>query len=409
MITRPLSKKTSFFLTATALMASCGAPNQKETHENEQTVWVDTHNDVLSGTVLKGYDISARLDTGNTDLVRLKEGGIGLQIFSVFGGEAYTGRKGFDYANQQIDSLYSIAQRHPDKLGVAHTVQQAKEIIQDGKIAGMLGLEGGHMIDNSLDNLDSLAKRGIVYMTLTWNNSNEWATSSADEEDPDKQLQWKGLTNFGKQVVQRMNELGIAVDVSHVGEKTFYDVIEVSKLPVLASHSNARALCDVHRNLTDDQLKAIANTDGVVCVTFYAPFLDDQYRNRIEEAMALHPDLVDSLQIAGHRSTDRLTEAFLSARPHLADDLTVPIAKLIDHIDHIVGVVGIDHVGIGSDYFGFYTYLYPKGIEDVTGYPALTQALSERGYSTSEIEKIMGVNVLRVLDHNRQKTKWRKR
>ncbi|WP_257668111.1 dipeptidase [Parapedobacter tibetensis] len=380
------------------VLLSCGESPNKQSH----TMVVDVHNDVLSGAVLKGYDVSTHLDTGNTDLVRLKSGGVGLQVFAVFGDQRYTGKKGFDYASRQIDSLYSIAQRHHDKIGVAHTVPEAREIVAQGKIAGMIGLEGGHMIGENLDNLDSLAKRGLVYMTLTWNNSNTWATSSADEEDVDKKLEWKGLTDFGKAVIARMNELGIAVDLSHVGMQTFYDTIEASKLPVLASHSNARSLCDVHRNLTANQIKAIANTGGVVCVTFYAPFLDDTYGERIEQAMELHPEVVDSLKAAGVDTKDQLIAAFLSARPLVGDELRPPISRVVDHIDHIVAVAGIDHVGIGADYFGLSTFPYPKGMHDVTGYPLLAQALADRGYTEEEVNKILGMNVLRVLDENIQ-------
>jgi len=380
------------------VLASCGELSKRKA----EPIVVDAHNDVLSGAVLKGFDISVLLDTGNTDLVRLKAGGVGLQIFAVFGDQRYTGSQGFSFANRQIDSLYALARRHRDKIGVAHTVQQAKAMIAEGRIAGMVGLEGGHMMGEKLDNLDSLARRGVVYMTLTWNNSNTWATSSADEDDPDKRLEWKGLTDFGKQVVRRMNELGMAVDVSHAGEKTFYDVIAVSKLPILASHSNARALCNVHRNLTDHQISAIAKTGGVVCVTFYAPFLDDTYNQRIEKAMQRYPLVVDSLKAAGYDSHDRLTAALLSVKPDLGDELRPPIGRVVDHIDHIVSVAGIDHVGIGSDYFGLATFPYPDGLRDVTGYPRLAQALADRGYSSEDVTKILGANVLRVLQDNIQ-------
>lgn len=353
---------------------SCGQNSKtKENTQNEnagsakqvEIILVDTHNDVLSGTVLKGLDISNRLDTGNTDLVRLQEGGVNLQVFAVFGGPKYVGPYGFDYANEQIDSLYAIASRNSDRFGVARTVDDARTLIAEGKIAGMIALEGGHMLDDKIENLDSLIRRGIVYMTLTWNNSNSIASSSAEEEDPEKADQPKGLTEFGKEVIRRMNEAGAVVDLSHVGERAFYEVIETSTLPVMASHSNARALCDVHRNLKDAQIRAIAETGGVVCVTFYAPFIDNKYKDD------------------GEPGAPR-----------------VPIDRLIDHIDHIVELVGVDHVGIGSDFFGLSSLPYPEGLETASDYPRLIDALIQRGYSDDDVRKIAGENVLRVLEAN---------
>lgn len=385
------------FLLAT-LLISCSQSSKAPNADNKILV-ADAHNDVLSGTVLKGYDISLRLEEGNTDLVRLKEGGVDLQIFAAFGNDSYSGKKGFDYVNRQIDSLYALQSRNKAQLGIAHTIKQAKDFIKEGKIAGMIGLEGGHLIDNQLDNLDSLRKRGVVYMTLTWNNSNAIASSSVDENNPDKKIT-AGLTEFGKQVIARMNHLGIAVDLSHVGEKAFYEATKASTLPVLASHSNTKALCNVPRNLTDDQIKAIARTNGVVCVTFYAPFLDDKYYERVENAMKENTRIVDSLKNKGYQTKDQLIAAFLTEKPQLAEELSVPIGKLVDHIDHIVKIAGINHVGIGSDYFGQSTSPFPKGLNNVSGYSLLIQALKDRGYSDKEVRKIAGENLLRVLEEN---------
>lgn len=382
------------------LFISCGQMSDQGRKDESKILLVDTHNDVLSGTVLKGLDISNRLDTGNTDLARLKEGGVDVQIFAVFGDGKHVGKPGFDYANRQIDSFYAVEARNRDKMGVARTADEARALIADGKMAGMIALEGGHMLDDNLDNLDSLSRRGIVYMTLTWNNSNSICTSSADEKDPDKAGEAKGLTDFGREVIARLNALGVAIDLSHVGEKAFYEVIETSTLPVMASHSNAKELCDVHRNLTDDQIRAIANTNGVVCVTFYAPFVDGSYYARIERAMEAHPEVLASLREKGLHHRDQLIPAFLATMPQLAEDLSVSIGQLVDHIDHIVEVAGIDYVGIGSDFFGLSNSAYPKGLTDASTYPRLIDALFERGYSEEDVRKIAGENVLRVLAAN---------
>lgn len=367
----------------------------------EQPILVDMHNDVLSGTVMQGFDISHRLDTGNTDLVRLGEGGVDLQIFSAFGPQQYSGARGFELINRQIDSLYAIASRNPDKLEMAPTVKQALSIIGTGKMAGMIGVEGGHLIDGKLKYLDSLKKRGVVYLTLTWNNSTAWASSAVEESDPGY-TGHKGLSDFGRRVVQRMNKLGMAVDLAHVGPKTFQDALEVSTRPVLVSHGNARALCDVPRNLTDAQIRAVAESGGVIGVSFYAGFLDENYTRRIQAAMEKQPLLLDSLRQLGYETQDRLMAAFLAEKPLLADSLKVPITTLVDHIDHIVKIAGIDHVGLGGDYYGLTRIPFARGLEDVRGYPILEKALADRGYTTADIRKIFGENVLRVLQEIQQ-------
>lgn len=361
---------------------------------------VDMHNDVLSGTVLKGFPIDQELDTGNTDLARLKKGKVCLQIFAVFGDDSFSDVAGYAYAQRQIDSLYAIAARHPDQLGIARTAAEAKSIAASGQIAGMLALEGGHLLGGNIDHLDSLHKRGVVYMTLTWNNSNRIASSSSDEENPDKVADAKGLTAWGHEIVARMNALGMIVDLSHSGEQTFYDVLKASRLPVIASHSNARVLSNVHRNLTDDQLRALAENGGMVGVNFYAPFLDEGYSGRIDSVMNVHADVIDSLKEVGFRTKDQLISAFLSARPEISRLLQVPIAKVVDHIDHIVKVAGVDHVGFGSDFFSLSTLPFPDELNDVSKYPFLIEALQARGYRDGDIRKIAGLNFLRVLEEN---------
>lgn len=224
------------------------AQSYKTIHEN--AIVADTHNDVLSTVTLKGLNMENDL-TGkaHSDLARFKKGGVDIQMFSIFCDDRYGKGTAFKYANQEIDSLYAIAKRNPDKMEMVATPAQLDHALKSHKLAAMMGVEGGHMIEDGLNNLDSLFKRGVRYMTLTWNNSTSWATSAADETKKTFIVTPYGLTDFGKQVVRRMNELGMMVDISHVGEKTFWDAINTTTKPVIASHSSVYALCPVPRNM----------------------------------------------------------------------------------------------------------------------------------------------------------------
>ena len=256
-----------------------------------------------------------------------------------------------------------------------------------------MGVEGGHMIEDNLGYLDSFYKRGVRYMTLTWNNSTSWATSAKDETRTDTVLAHKGLTDFGKQVVRRMNELGMLVDLSHVGEQTFWDAIHTTTKPVLVSHSCVYALCPVFRNLKDDQIKAVGENGGVIDVNFYSGFVDSGYARRKEALLASHQRAVDSLKQLKWASYE-IEEWVSKQYPAEADALRPPMSKLIDHIDYIVKLIGVDHVGLGSDFDGIESA--PKPLDDVTTFPLITKALLERGYSRKDVEKILGGNFERI-------------
>jgi membrane dipeptidase len=367
----------------------------KRLHRN--AVVVDTHNDVLSTATMRGLSIESDL-TGrtHTDLARLKKGGVDVQVFAVFCDERYGKDTAFNYANREIDSLHAIVGRNPDKLLLATNPAQIERAVVEKKIACMLGVEGGHMIEDNLAYLDSFYKRGVRYLTLTWNNSTSWATSAMDETAK-KDLALKGLTPFGKQVVQRMNELGMMVDVSHVGEQTFWDAINTSTKPVIASHSCAYALCPVFRNLKDDQLKALAKNGGVVQLNFYSGFLDSSFQARIQDFNSRHRKERDSLRALKWPSY-QIEEYFLATYPEEASRLRPPLSLLLDHIDHMVRVAGIDHVGLGSDFDGISSA--PKELQDVTDMPLITKGLLQRGYSKAAIRKILGENFLRVFRAN---------
>lgn len=368
---------------------------------------VDTHNDVLTTILTDSVNLDHDL-TGKThsDLNRFKKGGVDVQIFSVW----CDGNRPEPYrwANREIDTLYAIVQRNPGKIEIAYTPDDLKRITREEKIAAMMGMEGGHMIEDDLSKLDSLYKRGVRYMTLTWNNSTSWATSAMYETSSQRpsgegavdSVRRKGLTDFGKQVVKRMNELGMMVDISHVGEQTFWDAIQVSTKPVLASHSCAYTLCPVFRNLKDDQIMAIKQNNGVICLNFFSGFVDSNFFKRNRLFNERHKAERDSLLLT---VTD----------PYFADnylfnkyadevrDLRPPLSLLIDHLDYIVKLIGVDHVGMGSDFDGINSA--PQGLEGVQDFPKITEELVKRGYSKREIKKILGRNVLRVFKDNQDK------
>ncbi|GAA4298158.1 dipeptidase [Nibribacter koreensis] len=330
----------------------------------------------------------------HTDLARLKKGGMDLQVFAVFCDETYGPGRAFSFANAQIDSLEAVAKRNPDKLQVVYSPEQMQAAIKAGRIAALTGVEGGHMLEEKLENVNHFYQRGVRYLTLTWNNSTTWASSAADEVKGNGR---KGLTDFGRQIVQRMNQVGMIVDLSHVGEKTFYDVLQTSTKPVLVSHSCAAALCPHSRNLTDDQLKALAKNGGVVHLNFFSEFLDSTYNQRVKSFIGAHQNDIKALEEKGITGP-ALRAALYRQFPKETATLNPPISVLIDHIDHVVKVAGIDHVGLGSDYDGISSA--PTGLEDVSTYPLITKALLERAYKKKDIEKILGGNFLRIWKAN---------
>ena len=397
-----------YFLTATlsVLVSLCSAQSYQKLHK--QAIVADTHNDVLSTATMNGLDIENDLG-GKTqsDLARLKKGGVDVQVFSIFCDERFGKDTAFKYANIEIDSLYAIARRHPDKMMIATTPADIQQAVHQKKLAAMMGVEGGHMIEGNLNYLDSFYKRGVRYMTLTWNNSTSWATSAKDETGPPKPsstgsalkdtVMRKGLTEFGKTVVKRMNELGMMVDLSHVGEQTFWDAISTTTKPVIVSHSCVYALCPVFRNLKDEQIKAVGKNGGVIQVNFYSGFLDSNYNKKMNAFMALHAAERDSLKKL-NRPGYEIGEYLSRKYPGEVQALRPPLSLLIDHIDYIVRMIGAGHVGLGSDFDGIESA--PKELNGVQDYPLITKALLARGYNKRDIKKILGGNFLRVLAAN---------
>ena len=244
-------------------MAFQGVTDYRKLHFD--ALVVDTHNDVVQ-YIMSGVDISSRTVHGHSDLSRFREGGVDAEIFSIWVPPEKTSSSYYDQADEQIDSVESFVRRNPATVGLAKNSRDLERLVEEGKFVAMLGMEGGHPIGKDLKNLEHFYKRGVRYMTLTWNNSTGWATSAKDETDQEKRLTRKGLSSFGKKVIRKMNALGMIVDISHVGEQTFWDVMKVTTKPLIASHSSVWALCHHRRNLKDDQLKAIATNGGVVFI-----------------------------------------------------------------------------------------------------------------------------------------------
>lgn len=380
-----------FFITT----ASASAQDTLALHQH--FILADTHNDVLSNEIVTGANIAKKQPDGNFDLVRAKEGGLDIQVFSVWCGPQYGHGSAYAFANREIDSLYALVRRNTNQIQLVNNAHDLASAVRRKKMAALIGVEGGHMIEDRLDYIDSLAKRGMRYLTLTWNNSTPWATSAKEERFKADSLPHLGLTDFGKEVVHRLNNLGVMVDVSHVGEHTFYDVLATTTKPVIASHSCAYALCPHQRNLKDDQLKALAKNGGVVFVNFYSAFLDSTFYNKEYPFLAAHKAALDSLTKA-YKSEDLGMFKLFAMYKAETDQFRPPLSLLIRHIDYMVKLIGADHVGIGSDFDGAESY--PLGLDSVADYPKITAELMKLHYSNKDIQNILGGNFIRVLRAN---------
>lgn len=357
---------------------------------HKASIVIDTHNDVLISSIMDGKDISGNVPSGHTDIPRFFEGGVNAQIFSVWCGGDYGKGRAYAFANQQIDSLKKIVAENPNKLLMATTTNDVLSAAHQNKMAVLIGVEGGHMIEDNLDYLQRFYDRGVRYLTLTWNNSTDWASSASDETNPKSKIKHKGLTDFGKEIVRYMNKIGMMVDLSHVGRQTFFDALETTSKPVIVSHSNVYAIAPVSRNLKDDQIKAVAENGGVICINFYSGFLEEGYNRKVDSLYRLTvPQKERDKNVNGDGKFYKLSA---DAKEQLRPELNV----VIDHIDYIVNLVGVDYVGLGGDFDGVESTA--RGLDDVAAYPNITQALVERGYSDNDVQKILGLNVLRVLD-----------
>jgi membrane dipeptidase len=332
-----------------------------------------------------------------TDLRRLKAGGLGAVFFAIYVDGRFTPKTpgarshAYERARALIAAVQAQTRAHPESLELATTATDITRIKRSGKVAVLLGLEGGFAIENSLEKLRALHALGVRYMTLTHWSTTEWADSSGDMEDPTVKHHG-GLTDLGREIVREMNRLGVLVDVSHVADRTFFDVLDTSRAPIIASHSSMRALADHPRNLTDDMLRALARNGGVVMINFFDGFTDRRKAEVVKhtaekrrQLQALYPN--DAARV------NREVEAWWAAHGFPR----TPLATLVDHIEHAVRVAGVDHVGLGSDFDGVPLDMVPQGVDDVAGFPNITLELLRRGRSPEEVTKILGGNLLRVL------------
>jgi membrane dipeptidase len=368
---------------------------------HREAIVVDTHNDVTSPIIDEGFDLGMRGNDPNgkfkthTDITRMKAGGVDAEFFAVYVAKEYVGKKPSEgggaarRALDIIDAVYGQVRRHPETFEMAYRADDIRRISRRGKIAALMGIEGGHAIEDSLPALRMFYRLGVRYMTLTHTNTNGWADSEADLNNKSIKHH-NGLSGFGREVVREMNRIGMMIDISHVSDKTFYDVIETTRAPVIASHSSARAIADHTRNMTDDMLKAVARNGGVVMVNFYDGFLDPRKGTLAMQARAKQEEL--TAQFPGDAA--RVQEEMRKWR-EATDPGPTPLSVLIDHFEHIIKVAGIDHVGIGSDFDGVPGL--PQGMEDISKLPNITFELLKRGHSDADIKKVLGENFLRVM------------
>ena len=388
----------SIFFLLIGVQNLCAQSAQKKI---SNVILVDTHNDFLSKAVEDHVVFDSNLKgITQSDLRRMRDGGVNVQIFSIFCDEQYGRGSAFTYANRELDSLFAITARNLKTMQIVYSYPELMDALKNHKLACLSGVEGGHMIEDNLDYLDSFYRRGVRYMTLSWNNSTSWSTSAMDESRHHFKVTPYGLTDFGKIVVKKMNQLGMMVDVSHVGEKTFWDVIAITTKPILASHSSVYTLCPVFRNLKDDQIKAIAKNGGVIQVNFYSAFLDSNYNKYLEAFINQHETEKDSM-VSKNVSEHEIISFFIKKYNKDFEQIRPPMSLLFDHIDYIVKLVGVDYVGLGSDFDGIESA--PKGLDGVEDYPKITEGLIKRGYSEKDIKKILGGNFLRVFKANENK------
>jgi membrane dipeptidase len=355
------------------------------------SIVIDTHDDTTQRLLDPSFNITVPHSDGNIDVPRMRDGGLTALFFSIWISGKTMGPEAVQKAFDQIDAVRETVRRHPDELLLATTADEIREAKKQKKIAALIGVEGGHMMGNDLSVLRTFATLGARYMTLTHMENTEWADSSTDKPAHN------GLTGFGKDVVREMNRLGILVDVSHVSDKTFYDVLATTKAPVIASHSSCRAICNAARNMTDDMLRDLAKNGGVVQINYHVSFLSQQYLDFDLSHSEIHKEIVaEAKKRCGddENCVENISQQVIRDFMQAGKLPKVDWTAIVDHIDHAVKIAGVDHVGLGSDFDGA---VMPIGMEDASHLPQITDALLKKGYSDSDIRKILGENTLRVL------------
>jgi len=356
------------------------------------SIVLDTHDDTTQRFFSKDFDIGKRNPDGHVDIPRLREGGMNAIFFSIWIDGRIMGPPAVQKALDQIDAVHENVRKYSKDLMFCRTAAEVREAHKQGKIAALIGVEGGHMIGNDIRVLRMFGNLGVRYMTLSHFYNDEWADSSTDKPVHN------GLTDFGKDIVREMNRQGIMVDISHVSDKTFYDALEVSKAPLIASHSSCRALCNHVRDMSDDMIKVLAAKGGVIQINYEKSFIDQAYKDASEKQSGGVVAIFDQLKKAcgddqecfGRKMGEQEKQATAEGKlPHVSWE------RIVDHIDHVVKLVGPDHVGLGSDFDGA---TMPEGMEDCSKLPKITEALMRKGYGDDDIRKILGGNTLRLME-----------
>jgi len=385
--TKPLS---FIFIFWSLSIFSC----DRSTHDIHLESFVaDTHNDVLL-RAMEGQNVLKYHPESHSDLEKFKLGGVDLQVFSIWVSPDEKEKKYFENANDMINKLDFLISRVPKDWGLAKSYQDITYNSRKNKMSCVIGVEGGHIIGRDISKLEALHDRGMRYLGLTWNNSNHIASSAKDETFNRNSLSNIGLSNFGSEVVQKCNDLGVIIDVSHAGEQAFWDVVDQSQEPIIASHSSVYALCPHYRNLKDDQIKAIAKTGGAVFINFYPGYIDSTFQQKAEIINMKYEVELDILAEKYDPLSNQYWFEEMKLLKHEKARIAPSINDVIKHISYIVDLVGVDYVGIGSDYDG--VEIMPTGLENVSKLPFLTKKLIEHGYTIREVRKILGGNFKRI-------------
>lgn len=358
---------------------------------HHEAILIDTHCDTIGRILDDGKDLGRHLKDGHMDLHRMRKGGVDAQFFACWVDPKIPPTQYARRVLSMMDAFREWSRRYPDQIALASSASDIRACVRNGKIAAILCVEGGHAIEDDLSVLRTFHRLGARYMTLTWMNNNNWADGSGDRP------RHHGLTRFGRQVVREMNRLGMMVDISHVSEETFWDVLDTTRTPVLASHSSCKALCNHHRNMTDAQLRAVGKNRGVVCINFYSGFLSEDFHQAQKHGDREMEREIRALKARHSKDAETLKKKINDCKAWYKKRLAPPpkLDLLIDHIDHAARIAGVDHVGLGSDFDGISSL--PEDLPDCAHMPLITDRLIRRGYSGQDIQKILGGNVLRLM------------
>src|SRR5690242_9701146 len=360
------------------------------------SIVLDTHDDTTQRFFSKNFDLGKRNPDGHIDIPRMREGGMNAIFFSIWIDGRTMGPPAIQKALDQIDAVHENVRRNSKDLVFCRTAEDIRRAHKEGKIAALMGVEGGHMIGNDIRMVRIFGDLGVRYMTLSHFYNDEWADSSTDKPAHN------GLTDYGKDIVREMNRQGIMVDISHVSDKTFYDALDVSKSPLIASHSSCRALCNHPRDMSDDMIKALAAKGGVIQINYEMSFIDQAYKDAYDKETGGVVQHLGDVTKSCNNDEACIARELLKLRQLLTSEGKLPHVsweRIIDHIEHVVKLVGSDHVGLGSDFDGA---TMPDGMEDCSKLPKITEALMRKGYKDDDIRKILGGNLLRAMEQTEE-------